>query len=130
MKLVLGVLFAMLLGACAAPTPDMQGMVHNSRNSLDWAGAYEGTLPCADCPGIATRVELALDQTYVLSLRYIDRDAAPRVSRGTFTWDAEGRSIELQSWRFQVREGSLALLDREGLPITGALAQNYVLKKL
>src|SRR5262245_55162992 len=106
--------------ACTTGTSDnsasMQGMAHNSRNSLDWAGVYQGTLPCADCPGISTRVELALDETYVMSLRYIDRDAAPRNSRGPFKWDAEGRSIELQgsqreSWRFQVREGALALLD-------------------
>ena len=24
--------------------------MHNSRNSLDWAGTYEGVLACADCP--------------------------------------------------------------------------------
>jgi heat shock protein HslJ len=109
-----------------------QSTAHTSRNSLDWAGAHEGTLPCADCPGISTRVELFLDQTYVMSMKYQDRDVAPRTSRGTFQWDAEGRSIELQdsSWRFQVREGGLALLDREGQPIAGTLAPNYVLKKV
>ena len=31
---------------------------HNAQNSLDWAGTYEATLPCADCPGIKTTVVL------------------------------------------------------------------------
>ena len=36
---------------------------HNSMNSLDWAGKYEGTLPCADCEGIKYIVELKKDGT-------------------------------------------------------------------
>ncbi|MDE5451088.1 copper resistance protein NlpE N-terminal domain-containing protein, partial [Elizabethkingia meningoseptica] len=31
---------------------------HNAQNSLDWAGTYEGTVPCADCPGIKTTITL------------------------------------------------------------------------
>ena len=27
---------------------------HNAQNSLDWAGDYQGILPCADCEGINT----------------------------------------------------------------------------
>ena len=27
-------------------------IVVNAANSLDWAGKYEGVLPCADCEGI------------------------------------------------------------------------------
>src|SRR5262245_30759138 len=100
MKFLLLALLPLCLVATTACTtgvsdtsPSMQGAVHNSRNSLDWAGVYEGTLPCADCPGIATRVDLAPDETYILSIQYLDRDPAPRLSLGTFKWDAEGRSI-------------------------------------
>jgi hypothetical protein len=142
MKVLLLALFPVCLVAmtgCATGVPEgsdsMHVTVHTSRNAPDWAGVYEGILPCADCPGIWTRIELAPGQTYVMSMRYLDREAAPRTSRGTFKWDAEGRNIELQgsqggSWRFQVREDSLALLDRQGQPITENLAQNYVLKKV
>ena len=42
----------------AVPDP-----AHNSRNSLDWAGIYEGVLPCADCPGIQTRLTLSRDES-------------------------------------------------------------------
>lgn len=27
---------------------------HSSRNSLDWAGTYEGVLPCSGCRGVRT----------------------------------------------------------------------------
>ena len=43
------------VGAAAAAGADA---AHNSRNALDWAGTYEGVLPCADCPGIQTRLSL------------------------------------------------------------------------
>ena len=35
---------------------------HTSEMSLDWAGVYQGTLPCADCEGIETMIELKDDQ--------------------------------------------------------------------
>ena len=28
---------------------------HNSENSLDWLGVYEGTIPCADCEGVTAK---------------------------------------------------------------------------
>ena len=49
--------------------------MHNSRNSLNWAGVYAGTLPCADCPGIQTRLTLGNDGTFEKQSRYLDRDA-------------------------------------------------------
>src|SRR5262245_39940564 len=138
--LAVALLAVVLVGSgCVTGASDGKGtnqpMAHTSRNSLDWAGTYQGTLPCGDCPGILTRIELAQDETYVLSMQYIDKEAAPRTSRGMFRWDAAGRIIELQgpagpSWHFQVLEGGLAALDRQGQPITGALATSYVLAKV
>ena len=43
-----------------SPKPDG----HTSKNSLDWAGVYEETTPCADCDGILTRVELGAALAY------------------------------------------------------------------
>ena len=130
---------ALVASGCVTRASDSMAtnppMAHTSRNSLDWAGTYQGTLPCADCPGIQTRVELAQDETFVLSMQYIDKDASPRTSRGTFKWDTAGRTIELQgptgsSWHFQVIEGGLAALDRQGQPIKGGLASSYVLAQV
>ena len=37
---------------------------HNAKNSLDYIGTYKGILPCADCEGIETELELNSDKTY------------------------------------------------------------------
>jgi heat shock protein HslJ/uncharacterized lipoprotein NlpE involved in copper resistance len=110
-----------------AKRPDM----HTSQNSLDWAGVYEGVLPCADCPGIETRLTLSRDGSYELSTRYLDRQAAPRIVRGQFAWDAGGNAIALDAngdgQRFAVGEGRLSQLDRDGSP-AGTQSANRVLR--
>lgn len=40
---------------------------NNSKDSLEWVGTYEGTLPCADCRGMETKLILNQDKTYVLN---------------------------------------------------------------
>jgi uncharacterized lipoprotein NlpE involved in copper resistance len=122
---------AALLAGCAAPgtAPD------HSRTALDWAGRYEGTLPCADCPGIHTTLELRPDQSYRLTQRYLERNVAPVVEQGHFRWNRAGQAIELLDLRggpirYSVGEGRLTQLDREGRPITGPLAPMYVLRQV
>ncbi len=98
----------------APAVPDM----HNSRNSLDWAGVYEGVLPCADCPGIQTRLALQQDGRFELSMRYMDRQVAPLVSTGSFSWNADGNTITLdgagRGAMYRVGEGRLLQLDSDG----------------
>jgi uncharacterized lipoprotein NlpE involved in copper resistance len=98
----------------AAKAPDM----HNSRNALDWAGTYEGVLPCADCPGIKTRLVLAADGGFELSTQALDRQGAPQTSRGRFSWNAAGSDIQLDAagsgQQFRVGEGRLLQFDRDG----------------
>jgi len=124
------------LAACASAPPPADasaGQAHNSANSLDWAGIYEGTTPCADCPGIHTIVQLRSNGTFVLSQRYLDRELSPRRSGGRFTWDAAGRNVTLNApggpLRFQVGENQLLQLDREGQRIEGPNTDAYVLRK-
>ena len=52
---------------------------HNAQNSLDWAGTYEGTLPCADCPGIKTTITLKDDNTYTISEEYLERKQKQKI---------------------------------------------------
>ena len=107
--------------------------MHNSQNSLDWAGTYEGLLPCADCPGIEMQVELNYDNSYRMQTVYQDRDVETH-SEGSFDWDQAGGNIYLQTrdgdrYIFKVQEGSLRMLDQEGNIITGELENNYILKQ-
>ena len=132
-----GVFLGALLG-CAGPSgsrPDTEPLPigDNSRTSLDWAGIYGGTLPCADCPGIRTRIELREDGTFTRSVLYLDRDPRPRTDTGRFTWDESGSRITLGDGRdaqqYQVGENVLFPLDRSGRRITGNLAAAYRLEK-
>lgn len=91
---------------------------HNSRDSLDWAGTYAGVLPCADCPGIETRLVLHGDGRFELSTRYLDRQVAAQTGGGRFTWNSAGSTITLDAagrgQQFRVGEGRLLQLDRDG----------------
>jgi uncharacterized lipoprotein NlpE involved in copper resistance len=117
--LALTLALAAALGACMprndAAVPDP---AHNSRNALDWAGSYEGVLPCADCPGIKTRLVLSADGQFELSTQYLDRQVVPQTVRGRFHWNSAGSSITLDAagagQQFQVGEGRLLQLNRDG----------------
>lgn len=104
---------------------------HTSQNALDWAGAYEGVLPCADCPGIKTRLTLKPGARYELSTQYLDRQPTPQVASGSFSWNATGTVITLDGngQRYAVGEGRLLLLDRDGPPDWSNSA-NRVLKRV
>ncbi|CAM3779472.1 copper resistance protein NlpE [Bordetella tumulicola] len=138
-------LVAVVLTACAGPRDSAplqpssaqhsdQTDGHNARNALDWAGTYEGTLPCADCSGIHTRLVLMQDGTYELQTRYLDRQSHPTAVSGTFTWQPDGSTILLDmsgdEQRYFVSEGRLIMLYQDGTRPTGPLAQHYELKQV
>ena len=91
---------------------------HNSRNSLDWAGTYEGVLPCADCPGIKMRLMLSNEGHFDLSTQYLDRQVVPQTASGRFSWNTAGNTITLDAagsgQQFRVGEGRLLQLNHDG----------------
>jgi len=111
--------------------PEVQDR-HTSQNSIDWAGTYLGTIPCADCTGIDATVVLHTDQTYDQTFVYHDKGDSSFKEEGKFKWNKEGNTITLiskASPSFRVKEGSIVMLDSHGNEITGALAAKYILKK-
>lgn len=108
---------------------------HTAENSLDWNGTYKGVLPCADCEGIETELELNADKTYELKETYLGKgDGKAFESKGSFQFDANNTSvIKLDKTgdnrKYFVAEGYLKALDMEGNEITGDLADKYELKK-
>lgn len=129
----------LLLTACS-PAPvnssqltitDSMPLSSNSRNSLDWAGSYQGVLPCASCEGIATTLTLTADSQFQLQSIYLGKETEKTVNEmGPFSWDSRGSKIKLESdsgetrW-FRVEENAVRLLDQQGEMITGDLAEQY-----
>lgn len=108
---------------------------HNSQNSLDWNGVYEGITPCADCEGIKTVLELKMDETYTLSMTYLGKpNIDPFEQQGKFSWDKEGSKISLMTdgepiW-VKVGENQLWMLDGDRNVIEGDLHDMFILKKI
>lgn len=117
----------------APPPPAPPTMPSVDRHHVDWAGTYGGELPCADCPGILTRLRLDTAGNYRLHLVYHGRPDSVQGHMGRFTWDAAGRILTLdeqgEGQRYELDRGRLWHLDRDGQRITGALADRYILLK-
>lgn len=108
---------------------------HTSEIALDWLGVYVGILPCADCEGIETMIELKEDNYYISHYKYLGKPGVENEfsNEGPFTWNDDGNSISLQAegapTQYKVGENYLILLDDNGEVNTGDLADHYILKK-
>lgn len=105
---------------------------HNAENSLDYLGVYKGTTPAADCPGIEQTLVLNKDRTFTLNMIYIDRPGADFTESGTFTIDGNILTTQPkngESSYYKVEEGRVRMLMKDKQPVTGALAEHYVLVK-
>jgi uncharacterized lipoprotein NlpE involved in copper resistance len=112
---------------------DAVDKVHNSQNSLDWQGTYTGVIPCANCEGIKVQITLS-DSTYQASYLYLGHEKGEAIQiSGKFSWDSTDGTIILENTDippyYKVGENRLIQLDMEGNPITGELADMYVLTK-
>jgi len=127
----MGVLALFGLGSCRSTPGPVD--IHNSKISLDWDGVYTGTIPSADGEGIEVRLQINKDETFELRYKYLKAPANPLTNTGSFKWNDAGDIINLGIAEtpsyYKVGQNKLIQLDMEGKPITGKLADNYVLAK-
>lgn len=131
---------AIMLTACGGNSrqktttgvPDM----HNAENALDYQGTYKGVFPAADCPGIEIELTLHNDNTYTMNSSYMDRSEEPIQQTGNYT--VKGNLLTLCAKvgiglpapeYYKVEENRLRRLNAKKQPITGELADQYVLTK-
>jgi uncharacterized lipoprotein NlpE involved in copper resistance len=129
--IIIAILAIFVLCSCRSNQKNVDA--HNSEVSLDWAGVYTGTIPAAGGEGINVRVKINKDNTYELTYEYIGKPANSFTNTGSFKWNDTGDIIDLgiadTPSYYKVAENKLIQLDMEGKPITGKLADNYILKK-
>jgi uncharacterized lipoprotein NlpE involved in copper resistance len=108
---------------------------HNSQNSLDWAGVYKGVLPCEDCEGIETSIQIDKNLDYVLSQHFLGRAEAEENNineTGKFKWNSAGSTISLgerEKLYFKVSENYLLQVFEDESKVMGDSAIKYRLTK-
>ncbi len=114
-------------------TPGNSGDNHqqNQAGGFDYiavCGSYADSLPCADCDGIYTEIQLNPDTTFSMSERRIGKNEKairPLVTRGIYTPDGNTGKIKLTSVsdggkaKFaSYSESALTILDESGNPFS------------
>lgn len=136
------VLCCLLIFSCDIPpneksnqTIETQTIDHStSQNALDYAGVYNGKIPCADCEGIKIKLVINDNKTYQKYSVYLGKSTDTLSEKGEFSWNATGTSIYLTAENggkqgYVVRENALVVLDQEGNIIRGELEDLYILTK-
>jgi hypothetical protein len=98
-------------------------------------GRYEGKLPCSDCEGTVTLLEIDEGMSFVMDRKYIGKETRNPTLVSKYTFDENTNIITLNDMagepnKFLVKLGSLTLLDENSKIYTGNLADKYVLTKI
>lgn len=119
--------------AATAPAADARPAAQSAPFDVKaFAGTFTGTLPCADCPGIDTRIVLATDGTYTISESYQERSAPELKGDGTWTTEEDNQRLRLDPNSKTDNDRLFAILshdeirqlDLEGKPIDSTLPYN------
>lgn len=106
---------------------------HTSRNSLDWAGNYQGELPCTDCDGIDMEVTINDDNTFAVKTVMQGKDEVIEDS-GEIQWASNESYITLKGttveYYFRVGENQLTFLVEEGKMPDDTMLTDYTLEKV
>lgn len=99
-----------------------------------FVGEYEGTLPCADCPGIQTYLKLDSDTTYLYKQNYLERGDQGKVEQsGVFTINNDVITLITPSSGekiyYKLLDGAVALSDSVGTLAEGQIGEFNKLKK-
>ncbi|WP_167014508.1 copper resistance protein NlpE N-terminal domain-containing protein [Chitinophaga sp. Cy-1792] len=135
--LLFSVLLATMAGCNNNNTQEKQTEIRDNAGKsaqTHLTGTYQGTLPCADCPGMDYQISLYDDHTYSELKSYQGRGLNVAYVE-TGTWKAVNDSVamleqKMDSTSFLASEGKLVLLDKAGKRVEGVLASNYELKPI
>ena len=66
-------------------------------------GTYEGTLPCADCPGLQTLITFNSDGTFYMEETYLESDVETRITNGKWVLNVDIITFTAGDYRFEYK---------------------------
>jgi copper homeostasis protein (lipoprotein) len=81
-----------------APAPEPAPVAEAPKPGFDvaaFAGSFSGTLPCADCSGIDTKIEFKADGSYAIDETYQGKKDGAAKGDGTWTAEEDGKRLRL-----------------------------------
>jgi uncharacterized lipoprotein NlpE involved in copper resistance len=125
------ILLCLLLGACSL----FQGPPKSAAMLLQPPAVFAGDLPCADCAGIRTELELRADGRWFMRSTYLGHgDDATHEAMGAFVLATDSDRLTLTGDReppriYRVLDAdTIRMLDLEGNEIDSTL--NYALRRV
>lgn len=98
--------------------------------SANIIGEYSGALPCVDCQGINTLLELHRDNSYVLTYIFEGKSSDTFVKQGFWKVNKNRLTLHGVDYKYKIDGDKLFQLDLSGNEITGDLARLYQLSKV
>lgn len=104
----------------------------SAKNEIPPQGMYAGTLPCADCPGIRTRITFNQDGSVIETRLYENTDGTSLSEEGTWKMDKGIVTVTFpfETQYFTVKSAdAIEMTDKDGKR-SEALSEQYTLKKV
>jgi uncharacterized membrane protein len=122
------------LSSHEAYVSEQQKAISDNATALKVQGIYEGVVPCADCNGILTKIQLYPDMMYRTEMTYTGKSTTPIVDSGKYSINNEGVILLGDSAngynQITFDNDHLVMLDKNGKQIEGSLAEKYFLYPL
>lgn len=137
MKRWLLLILAGFFMSCNQPSSEQDEKVADIdtlENSEEFNGVFNGTIPCADCPGIETVLEFSPDHTFREHLTYLERNADFSAAG---QWKMQDSLIAVtyadsgaqQRYYKVLNDSTIVMLDGDRKEITGPIADHYLLRR-
>ena len=72
-----------------------------SKSTLN--GTYEGTLPCADCPGLQTLITFNSDGSFYMKETYLESDVEPIITEGKWVLSGDIIHFTAGDYKFEYK---------------------------
>jgi len=67
------------------------------------SGTYEGTLPCADCPGLQTLITFNSDGNFHMEETFLERDDEPTITDGKWVLNGDIIIFTAGDYKFEYK---------------------------